>query len=133
MPERAGEIVSREPVWSDSWQREYASKSALNIAATAIVAAKVYDAFQWVHWHGRRDDMDGEYHVCTAEEIMPILTQLAIKALTADDGEATQAHGELRFLAWATDDDDGDRSVDFYLSIGSSFLDALDRPEVLHA
>lgn len=114
--------------WAKSDEHPFENKEAANIAATAIVAAKVYEAFQWVHYHGHlRNDLPADFHVCTAEELVPILTDLAMKALADDEGEARQPYGHLRFLAWATDCEPSDRTVDFYLSIGSSFLDRLDR------
>ena len=120
-------VAEGEPRWWDKshWYRgrgaSFACLDAKNIAATALVAAKVYETYEWVHFHGPRPADEPEYHVCTAEELFPILVDLAEKALNCED-EVCTGHGHLRLLAYANDEGE-DRSVDFYITIGSSFAD----------
>lgn len=100
-----------------AWQHHPRGRDARNIAAAALVAAKVYEHFQWVRWHGpRREDM----HVPGPEEITQVLLDLEAKALAAKDQEhVSPIVGHLRFLAWADDDGD-DSAVDFFITIGST-------------
>jgi hypothetical protein len=108
-------VTLAEPRWHVLHE---ASREAANIAATAIVAAKVYEAFGWVRWSGN----DGrEYHVPRAEELYQVIAELAASARSAAQSspaaEVDRRVGGLRFLASA--DEEG--VVVFHLSIGSTF------------
>lgn len=103
------------------WLDERAFRhEAASLAATAIVAAKVYEAFGWVRWSGHDCYDRDDYHVPDADELLTVLTELAARARTADPQDSPQADrlvGHLRFLASA--DEDG--VVTFHLRIGSTF------------
>ena len=127
-PARYGLRVGQEPRWFGGGTGDFDNKTAWNIAASALVAAKVHEAFEWVRYHGHIDGLDGEYHVPTAEELAKVLTDLAIEAMNEpDDAEVFGGVGLLRFVAFAQDQGT-DRNVEFYMSIGCTFSD---RVEVL--
>jgi hypothetical protein len=113
-------MTMTEPRWAAFHKH---SRDAANIAAVAVVAATVYEAFGWVRWSGHDHTDDDDYHVPTMSELYGVLTDLAERARTAAESnpfaEVDHKVGDLRFLAWA--DEQG--VVDFYLSIGSAISD----------
>jgi len=107
------------------WSRlHHGSREAANIGATAMVAAKVYEAFGWVRWGGHTSSHGDDYHVPDAGELSLVLRDLAASARAAagstPPAEVDRRVGRLRFLASA--DEDG--VVTFHLSIGSTFLES---------
>jgi hypothetical protein len=110
-----------EPRWYRSHQ---GSREAANIGATAMVAAKVYEAFGWVRWGGHNSSDDHDFYVPNAGDLSLVLRDLAARARaaaeTASFTEVDRRVGQLRFLASA--DEDG--VVTFHLSIGSTFLES---------
>lgn len=115
--------VGTDPLWFSGPDPLINSAGARNIAATAIVAAKVYEAYQWVRYHGPVPAGEAEYHVPEAEEIMQVLTDLAVRAMNSDEAERDFHH--LRFMAFAAEEGT-DRHVEFYLSIGSTWSDRVE-------
>jgi hypothetical protein len=92
------------------------------LAETALVAAKVYEAYGWVRWHGRGHDLgcDAGFHVPDAEEILAILVELRERALATEE-----PFQEICHTRWmARRDEDG--GVDFFLGIGDDFYDRSD-------
>ena len=107
----------KAPVWRVDRRHSY--REAENLAACAMVAAKVYESFGWIRYHGPSPLDDDAYHVPGAEEIMHVLGDLGRKALAQRDDEHFEQVGFLRFVAYADSSGD-DACVDFYITVGSA-------------
>lgn len=123
MTAHAGETVQAlldPPRWGN---KQHGGRDAHNLAACAMVAAKVYEAFGWVRWNGHDgrqvDAFDDEaFHVPDAEALLKVLHDLSCLALDRPEEDHGKQVGVLRFIAYA-DDDGADSSVNIFLDIGS--------------
>lgn len=107
-----------EPLFLD-WNHQ-GQRNAENIAAAAIVAAKVYAEFGWVRYtFGQPQFEPDSYHVPDAESIAEVLTDLARRALAVPEQEHDRQVGHLRFIAYS-DDVGPESDVEFFLGIGST-------------
>lgn len=95
-------------------------RDAENIAACALVAAKVYEAFGWVRWSGNRHCDNTDMHVPGPEALAETMTRMAARARAVALYEHVVVQvGEIRLFCWA----DWDGTVDFGISLGSEDLD----------
>lgn len=119
-----GRAAIDPPMWGNT---RYGGRDAYNLAATALVAAKVYETYGWVRWNGHAGipaDHD-EMHVPDAEALFKVLYDLSCLALERRGKDDVERQvGVLRFNAYA-DDDGEDSYVNVYLSIGTIDLDEI--------